>query len=50
MSRRMVIPPNLRAEGLPVDIKAGARAYVVGPGSIRTDGGCYRPAKGRLWV
>lgn len=43
-------PPNLRAEGLPVDIKTGARAYVVGPWSMRADGGRYRPAKGVLGV
>lgn len=43
-------PPNLRAEGLPVDIKTGPRTYVVGPGSIRADGGCYRPAKGALGI
>ena len=41
-------PPNLRGEGLPVDIKTGARAYVVGPLSVRPDGGLYRPAKGLL--
>ena len=41
-------PPNLRAEGLPVDIKTGPRAYVVGVGSTRPDGGRYRPAKGAL--
>ena len=41
-------PPNLRGEGLPVDIKTGARAYVVGPWSMRADGGTYRPAKGLL--
>lgn len=41
---------NLRAEGLPVDIKTGPRAYVAGPGSIRPDGGCYRPDKGLLGV
>jgi hypothetical protein len=40
--------PNLRAEGLPVDIKTGPRAYVVGPYSMRPDGGCYSPAKGVL--
>lgn len=39
---------NLRGEGLPVDIKTGARAYVVGPLSLRPDGGLYRPAKGLL--
>ena len=42
--------PNLRAEGLPVDIKTGPRAYVAGPWSIRPDGGIYRPAKGLLGV
>lgn len=42
--------PNLRAEGLPVDIKSGSGAYVVGPGSTRPDGGCYRAAKGSLGV
>lgn len=40
--------PNLRGEGLPVDIKTGARAYVVGPLSQRPDGGLYVPAKGLL--
>jgi hypothetical protein len=42
--------PNLRGEGLPVDIKTGPRAYVAGPWSIRPDGGIYRPAKGVLGV
>ena len=36
-------PPNLRGEGLPVDIKSGATSYVVGPHSIRPDGGVYTP-------
>lgn len=40
--------PNLRGEGLPVDIKAGARSYVVGPLSLRPDGGFYDPVKGLL--
>ena len=40
--------PNLRSEGLPVDIKTGPRAYVVGPLSLRPDGGLYRPVKGVL--
>lgn len=40
--------PNLRGEGLPVDIKTGPRAYVVGPYSLRPDGGLYIPAKGLL--
>jgi hypothetical protein len=39
--------PNLRGEGLPVDVKSG-RAFVVGPGSVRPDGGCYRPLAGIL--
>ncbi|WP_417586351.1 bifunctional DNA primase/polymerase [Pararhodobacter oceanensis] len=42
--------PNLRAEGLPVDIKTGARSYVMGPLSLRPDGGFYAPAKGVLGV
>jgi hypothetical protein len=40
--------PNLRGEGLPVDIKAGCHAYVVGPLSERPDGGFYAPVKGLL--
>jgi hypothetical protein len=40
--------PNLRGEGLPVDIKTGARSYVVGPLSLRPDGGFYDPVKGLL--
>ncbi|MGB3312906.1 MAG: bifunctional DNA primase/polymerase, partial [Albidovulum sp.] len=40
--------PNLRGEGLPVDIKTGARSYVVGPLSLRPDGGFYGPVKGVL--
>jgi hypothetical protein len=40
--------PNLRGEGLPVDIKTGARSYVVGPLSLRPDGGFYNPVKGLL--
>lgn len=43
-------PPNLRGEGLEVDIKAGPRAYVAGPFSIRPDGGIYKPIKGMLGV
>jgi len=42
--------PNLRGEGLPVDIKSGARAYVVGPLSQRRDGGLYLLAKGSLGI
>lgn len=40
--------PNLRSEGLPVDIKAGPNSYVVGPHSLRPDGGLYRPVSGTL--
>lgn len=40
--------PNLRREGLPVDIKRGAGSYVMGPGSLRPDGGAYVAAKGAL--
>lgn len=40
--------PNLRAEGLPVDIKAGPRSYVLGPGSVRPDSGEYIGIKGQL--
>lgn len=42
--------PNLRGEGLPVDIKTGGRAYVVGPLSERRDGGFYAPVKGALGI
>lgn len=42
--------PNLRGEELPVDIKRGASSYVVGPGSMRPDGGIYEPVKGLLGV
>ncbi len=41
-------PPNLRGEGLPVDIKTGATSYVVGPHSVRPDGGVYSPIIGAL--
>lgn len=40
--------PNLRSEGLPVDIKTGPRSYAVGPGSERPDGGLYVPVRGLL--
>lgn len=40
--------PNLRGEGLPVDIKRGVSSYVMGPHSVRPDGGTYYPAKGIL--
>jgi hypothetical protein len=40
--------PNLRREGLPVDLKRGAASYVMGPGSVRPDGGTYLPEKGIL--
>lgn len=42
--------PNLRGESLPVDIKTGGRSYVVGPLSLRPEGGRYSPAKGVLGV
>nr|WP_281244869.1 bifunctional DNA primase/polymerase [Sulfitobacter brevis] len=42
------VMPNLRSEGLPVDIKTGPRSYVVGPHSLRPDGGFYEPVKGLL--
>lgn len=42
------IMPNLRGEGLPVDIKAGPRSYVVGPLSRRPDGGLYGAVRGSL--
>src|SRR6056297_1098603 len=42
--------PNLRAEGLAVDIKTGVNSYVMGPGSVRPDGGEYVPVKGDLAV
>ena len=40
--------PNLRGEGLPLDVKSGANVYVVGPLSVRPDGGFYRPTCGVL--
>ena len=40
--------PNLRGEGLPVDVKTGASAYVMAPGSIRPDCGEYFMCKGDL--
>lgn len=39
---------DLRAEGLPVDVKTGPRSYVVGPLSCRPDGGEYVYIKGPL--
>jgi hypothetical protein len=39
---------NLKGEGLPVDVKSGPSAYVVGPESERTDGGTYTTVKGAL--
>lgn len=42
-------PTSLRREGLPVDVKFGLNAYVVGPGSIRPDGSRYvYRSEGRL--
>ncbi|ARE81886.1 hypothetical protein ROSMUCSMR3_00381 [Roseovarius mucosus] len=43
-------PPNLRAEGFPVDLKTGPNAYVAGPHSVRPDGGLYWPLKGVLGI
>lgn len=40
--------PDLRAEGLEVDIKSGQNSYVVGPGSVRPDGSRYILVKGDL--
>jgi hypothetical protein len=40
--------PTLRSEGLPVDVKTGASAYVVGPLSQRPDGAYYEPMRGDL--
>lgn len=40
--------PNLRGEGLPVDIKRGVSSYVMGPASTRPDGGVYEAFKGLL--
>ncbi|TNC74159.1 bifunctional DNA primase/polymerase [Rubellimicrobium roseum] len=40
--------PNLRGEGHAVDLKRGATSYVMGPGSVRPDGGAYFTAKGVL--
>ncbi len=42
--------PNLRGDGYPVDIKHGANSYVVGPHSVRPDGGIYFPVKGVLGI
>jgi hypothetical protein len=39
---------NLKGEGLPVDVKSGPSSYVVGPGSVRPDGGTYTTVKGAL--
>lgn len=40
--------PALKAEGLPVDVKTGPHQFVVGPQSVRPDGGVYTGVKGRL--
>lgn len=39
---------SLRREGWPVDVKQGGNAYVVGPRSIRPDGGSYTAQRGVL--
>jgi hypothetical protein len=40
--------PKLKAEGVKADVKRGGGAYVLGPGSVRSDGGVYNYAKGDL--
>lgn len=41
--------PNLRSEGLPVDVKSGPNVFVAGPGSIRPTGEeYYYASEGRL--
>ncbi len=40
--------PNLKAEGVRADVKRGGGAYVLGPGSVRSDGGVYNYSKGDL--
>lgn len=40
--------PNLRAEGLFVDLKSGRNAYVVGPGFTLPNGTAYRAIRGDL--
>ncbi len=40
--------PNLKSEGLPVDVKTGGNEYVLGPLSVRGDGGRYLPLIGSL--
>lgn len=42
--------PNLKREDLPIDIKQGPNSYVVGPGSIRPDGGEYVSMKAALGI
>jgi hypothetical protein len=39
---------SLRREGWPVDVKQGGNAYVVGPRSLRPDGGSYAVQRGIL--
>jgi hypothetical protein len=39
---------SLRREGWPVDVKQGGNSYVVGPKSIRPDGGSYAAQRGVL--
>jgi hypothetical protein len=41
---------SLRREGWPVDVKQGGNAYVVGPRSVRPDGGSYAAQRGVLGV
>jgi hypothetical protein len=39
---------DFRKENLPIDFKTGVNSFVVGPHSIRPDGGVYMPSKGVL--
>jgi hypothetical protein len=41
---------NFRKDGLPIDFKTGMNSFVVGPHSVRLDGGYYRPFKGILGI
>lgn len=41
---------DFRKENLPIDFKTGVNSFVVGPHSIRPDGGVYRPFRGILGI
>ena len=45
---RATVPKRIREDGISIDFKSGANAYVAGPGSIRLDGGIYVPDVGIL--